>query len=160
MVHRTFVNGTNPNLERDAEGHRTGFKVYIKVRRPMSDDAFRRWGIKQRVHVGKSRYVWKYYTSTHALGYEQGVPIEFCKNNKSFGEWLINYAYLSEGETYAIYSWRGYSKKKPLPVLTKALAIIEVQNVEKLAFKFSKFGKMSRYWFRRDNKKARGVRND
>ncbi len=157
MVERTFVNGVSPTASRDPQGNRTGFKVYIKVRRPMSVDGWSRWGIKQRVHVGKSKYVWKYYTSTRALGYPDGIPDPKtnCGTNKALGEWLINYAYLSEGETYAIYSWKGYTKKKPLPVMTKPLAVIEVQNIEKLAFKFSKYGRLSRYWFRRDAKKIR-----
>jgi hypothetical protein len=158
MTHRTFVNGTNPSLERDAEGHRTGFKVYIKVRRPMSQEGWNRWGAKQKIHIGKSRYIWKYYSSTHALGFPNGIPVSECKTNKSLGEWLINYAYLSEGETYAIYGWRARSKKHPLPVLTKPLAIIEVQNIEKMVFKFSKFGRLSRYHFRQTDKKHREAR--
>ena len=157
MTQRNFTPRENDGLERDIEGHRTGFKIYIKVRRPMSIDGFNRWGTKQKVHIGKSRFTWKYYSSSRALGYPNGVPIEAVKTNKAFGEWLINFAYLTEGEIYAIYSWRGMSKKKPIPVLTKPLMTIEVLNIEKLAFKISKDGRMSRYWFRIKDK-PRGMR--
>lgn len=153
MVHRNF-SPKRGGLERDADGHRTGFKIYIKVRRPMSADGWSRWGLRQRPHIGKSRYIWKYYTSTKALGYSNGVPVSECKTNKALGEWLINYAYLSEGEIYAIHGWRE-AKTKTHTALTKPLAIIEVQNIEKMAFKFSKFGRLSRYSFRKDNKKIK-----
>lgn len=154
MTHRNFTPRENDGLERDKDGHRTGFKIYIKVRRPMSKDGFDRWGSRQKVFIGKSRFIWKYYSSTRALGYPNGIPEPMitCATNKALGEWLINYAYLSEGETYAIYSWRGYTKKNPTPVLTKPLAIIEVMSIEKLAFKFTKFGRLSRYYFRKQEK--------
>ena len=133
--------------ERDTNGHRTGFKIYIKVRRPMSIDGFARWGAKQKVHIGKSKYIWKYYTDTTSLGYPNGIPISECKNNDLLGKWLINFAYLSEGETYAIHSWRN-AKTKTHVALTKPLAIIEVMNIEKTAFKFRNYGRLSRYHFR------------
>lgn len=151
---RNFVNTQNKTLERDKDGHRTGFKIYIKVRKPMSKDGWDRWGIKQRIHIGKSKYVWKYYSSTRAMNMPNGVPIEFCKSEKSLAIWLITYMGLSEGETYAIHSWRGLSKKYPLPVLTKPLMIITILDVEKLAFKITKSGRYKRYWFTKTEDKT------
>lgn len=145
---RNFVNTQNTNLERDAEGHRTGFKIYIKVRKPMSVDGFSRWGTKQKVHVGKSKYIWKYYSSSRSLGYVQGIPIENCKTDKALITFLITFAGLGEGETYAIHGWRGKSKRYPIPLLTRALIVVTIQDVEKMAFKVTKT-RMGRYWFRK-----------
>jgi hypothetical protein len=157
MVHRNFVNTQNTSLERDADGHRTGFKIYIKVRKPMSADGFRRYGAKARVNIGKSRFVWKYYSSSRAMNMPNGIPIAVCKTNKLLGEYLITFFGLSEGETYGLYGWKGYTKKKPLPVLTKCLAQITIMDVEKMAFKFTKAGRLERYYWRKTDK-PKGVR--
>jgi hypothetical protein len=155
MTQRTF-NRPRTGLERDADGHRTGFKLYIKVRKPMSDDGFRRYGAKARVNIAKSKYIWKYYTSTRAMGLINGVDIEIMKTNKSLGEYLITFAGLSEGEMYGLYGWTA-GKTKTFVKLTKPLAIIEIQNVEKMAFKFTKYGRLNRYFFRqkKDNREER-----
>ena len=152
---RNFVNTQNKNLARDSKGQRTGFKVYIKVRKPMSDEGFKRLGVKLRVNFGKHKLIWKYYTCSRHLGYPDGIPAPLinCSTNKALGTWLITYGGLSNGEVYAIHSWRGKSMKHKIPVLTKALAIIEVQDVEKMAFKFSKDGRLKRFWFRKQEDK-------
>jgi hypothetical protein len=84
-------------------------------------------------------------------GLNNGIPIQFCKTNKALVEYLITYMGLSEGEVYAVHSWRE-AKTKTHTALTKPLMIIEVLNVEKMAFKVSKDGRMNRYWFRKTDK--------
>lgn len=145
-------NKPRQGLERDNKGHRTGFKIYIKVRKPMSPESFLRWGIKQRSHIGKSKWIWKHYSSSTELGYKNGLDIEIMKTNKALGEWLITYAGLAEGEQYAIHGWTA-GKTKTHVKLTKPLAIIEIQSIEKMSFKFTNYGRLNRYWYRREEKK-------
>lgn len=149
---RTF-NKPREGLERDAKGHRTGFKLYIKVRKPMNPESFNRWGAKQRVHIGKSKFVWKHYSSSTALGYPNGVDLEVMKTNKALGEWLITYAGIEENTPYAIYGWTA-GKTKTHVKLTKPLAIIEVTSIEKMAFKVTHYGRLGRYHFRKEEKKG------
>lgn len=155
MVHRNFIQ-KREGLNRDADGHRTGFKFMLKRYRPMSKDGFDRWSAPLKVHIGKHQTVQKFYTCNRDLGYDDGVPEPLinCKTNDAFGKWLITYAGCGEGEKYGLYSWRGKSSKKNAPaVLTKQLATIEILSVDKMVTRFTKFGRLSRYWFRRSEDK-------
>lgn len=153
MTHRIF-NRPREGLERDSDGHRTGFKLYIKVRSRISYDGWRRLGTRLKINFSKSPYRWKYYTSTRAMGLVNGVDIEVMKTNKALGTWLITFAGLSENEIYGIYGFTA-GKTKTHVKFTKCLALIEVQSVEKMSFRFTKASRLEHYWFRKEEAKKR-----
>ena len=154
-MERTFSR-PREGLERDADGHRTGFKVYIKILRPMYPESFKRWGLKQRVHIAKHKTIWDYYSTSKAIGEPNGIPIAAMANNKTMGEYIITHYYLASGETYQVYGWTN-KKTKTKVGFTKALFNITVHDADKLRFDVTKDGRLSRYFFRHEPKKRHEV---
>jgi len=148
------LNRPREGLERDAAGHRTGFKLMLKMRRAMRPEAFSRWGIRQRQHISKHKYVWVYYASTRAIGMPNGVPIEIMANNRRMGEFLVNTFLLQNNETYAIHGWTN-GKTRFHCKLTRCLAIIDVLDVEGMKFNVRNDGRLGRYAFRTTKKRER-----
>lgn len=146
MTYRTFSR-KKAGLSRDADGRRTGFKVLLRIRLPMSEDGFRRWGLRQRTFISRYRYVWRLYGSSAGFRLPDGIPITYMRNNQVLGEWLINNFFLQSGETYSLHGWTG-AKTPTHCKLTKALAFIEIQDAENLKFVIKKDGRLNRYWFR------------
>jgi hypothetical protein len=149
---RTYLDKNG--LERDQEGKRIGFKCQIKLRKPMARESFKRWGIKQRIHIAKHPTVWVYYASSRAIGLPQGIPISIMKNNKVMVDYLIDTFLLGNGEVFALH---GYCHKKTAYHcgLTKILARIEIYDAEKKLYKITQTGLLSRYWFRREERARR-----
>ena len=141
-------------LERDEHGKRTGFKVYIKVRRRMSRDGFDRWGIYQKLHISKSPYIWRYYASSRACGDLNGIPIEIMGDDYKLKRYLIDHFLLETNVLYAIHGW-GHRKTPWHVGLTKKLFTIVVLNPETYACKFKTYARFERYWFRREAKERR-----
>lgn len=146
----------NPNDERDAEGHRLGFRFILFVRQPMSAEAYLRWGKKSRVAISKSKWVWRPYASTRSMGMPGGAPPEMFKDDNTMGNYLLSRFFLSDGETYGLRSWV-QGRTKTHVKLTRTLALIQVHNSEKGSFTISRSGRLSRYWFRKTTSKKEVV---
>ena len=147
------------NLNRDRFGYRTGLKILIRQKSPMSADGFLRWGVKQRVHIGKSKFVWKYYSSSRAMNMLDGIPVQYLKTDREFGIFLINYFYLGAGQTYTIQGWThrrtSFGRGGRGVGFTKKIFEIQVYNPEKYAFKILS-STLNRYWFRtQENERKR-----
>jgi len=147
------LNRPAEGLERDANGHRTGFKCQIKVRKPMSKEGFKKFHPNYRLKV--RRTTWSYYSSSKAIGLDNGLPIPIMANNKVMAEWMINNFILASGEVYSVH---GYTAGKTATgsKLTRSLAIIEVHDTDTLKYTVKNFGRMNRYWFRTSQKKKVG----
>lgn len=146
MTERRFSR-PREGLERDHLGYRTGFKIYIKVKKRMARESFLRWGHRQRQYIFKHPYVWTYYGSSRAIGLPNGIPVSVMANNRLMGEYLVNNFLLQDGEVYALHGWTN-GKTKYHCKLTKILAIIEVHNAEKNSFTVKNDGRLARYFFR------------
>jgi len=141
--------------ERDKDGHRTGMKILIRVRQPMSPSGWKRWGIKQRAHIARSKFVWHYYSSSRAIGLKNGVPVEVFKDNKTLATYLIDRFLLQEGMTYAIQGFTVGSSKTGIK-FTKTLFMITVHDADTYKADIYKDGRLNRYFFRKpDSKRLR-----
>ncbi len=138
-------------LQRDLANHRTGFHIYIKVRKPMSQEGYKRWGNKQKIHIAKSRWVYPYYSCTRASNLPNGVPIDIMATDKTFAEFCIRHFLFDDNKTYYILGWTG-GKTKTFVKLTKKLCKITVHDAENLKYEITDTGRLNRYWFRRKSK--------
>lgn len=148
---RTFSRPAT-GLQRDVDGHRTGFKLLVRERIPMSNEAYLRWGHKQRRHISKSKYVWRVCSSTKNKGMPNGIPIEYMRNNKVMVEFLINNWFLYEG-IFAIQGWTN-GKTRTHTKFTPHLAVIQVYSMDRMKYRVMKAGRLDRYWFRKDVNKV------
>jgi hypothetical protein len=146
------LNSPAEGLERDAQGHRTGFKCMIKLRKRMSQEGFDRYDTRSKLKIRP--VVWVYYSSSRAIGLVNGIPLPIMKDDKTMGNWMINNFLMANGETFAIHGYTA-GKTKTKVKLTKALALIEVYDVDQGKFAVKKQGRLNRYWFRLSKKKER-----
>jgi len=151
-MYNVTLNTPAEGLERDEQGHRTGFKLLIRVRRPMSDTGYLRWGRIARRSISKSKWVWQYYASTKAMGLPNGVPIQLLSDDKTMAEYLIPTFLLTEGYTYSLQGWTPAKTKTHVKV-TKTLALITVHDAENLKYTVTNTARLNRYWFRQPKKK-------
>jgi hypothetical protein len=140
--------------QRDADGHRTGLKILIRARVPMQPSSWKRWGIKQRVHISKSKFVYRYYSSSRAVGLKDGVPVEMFKDNKTLAAYLIDRFLLQDGMTYAIQGFTVGSSKTGIK-FTRTLFMITVHSADGYKADIYKDGRLNRYFFRKEKKRAR-----
>ena len=123
----------------------------------MSKDGFDRWGHLQKIHISKSRWVWKYYDSSR-FQFPDGIPLEFLKTDREFGIFLINNYLLGTGETFSIQGWTHrktrFGRGGRGVGFTKKIFEIEVHDVEKYAFTV-KLSKLNNYWFRKQENKRK-----
>lgn len=141
--------------QRDEKGRLTAIKINIRVRKPMSEDGFKRWGIEQRMYIAKSRLVWKHFASSKDLAKifppEGRVPVTYLMTDKALGNFLIDFFQVGDGETYALQQW-SHGKTKTHIKWSKHLAEIRIINAERRQFEVSKSGALNTRWFRREGK--------
>jgi len=140
--------------ERDANGHRTGMKLMVKERMRMQPSSFLRWGRKSRAAISKSKYVWRTYSSTRAIGEPNGVPVEVMANDKTLAEWCINRFMLADGCTYGFHGWV-VGKTRTHVKLTRCLFQLTVHSADAMKYDFHHTGLLNRYFFRKDKKHKR-----
>lgn len=140
--------------ERDEHGDRTGFKVYIKIRRPMQPLSWKRWSRHLRQYIAKHKYVWVFYSSSRSIGLPNGVPVEVMKDNDTMARYFINTFILQDGETFAIHGWCA-GRTKTRTQLTPALALITVHDAENMKYTVSNYWRLSRYGFRKNTQKEK-----
>ena len=141
-------------LNRDKDGHRTGMKFQVKMKVPMSQEGYNRWGHKQKKHISKHRYVYKTFHSTKQAGLPDGIPIQYLTDDRTMGKYLIDLFYLQNGETY---SFHGYTcgKTRSHVKLTKTLFELEVHNADEYKFTIKNAWRFNRYWFKKGKKHTR-----
>lgn len=154
------------NLKRDKDGHRVGLKILIRRKVPMSKDGWNRWGRLQKIHIYKSKFVWKYYGCSRKY-YPDGVPLEYLKTDSAFAVFLINNFLLENDSYFAVHGWAHkrtkFRRSRRGVGFTKKIFEIHVYDAELLKFKIVS-SKLNRYWFRREEKQRKqrmwGDKND
>ena len=157
MATRKF-NRPAEGLERDKDGHRTGLKLQVKVKRRMSDEGFRRWSSYSKKQIAKHRFVHVVFHSTKQAGLPNGVPINIMSDPQLMGRYLIDLFYLADGETYSFHSWTA-GRTRTHVKLTKRLFDLEVHNADQHKFTISNDWRLRRYWFRKGKKPERRSQN-
>lgn len=114
-------------------------KVTVGKRRPMSDDALRKFSPRIRMYIHK--FVYPMITSTT-------LPVEILRSDKAIGSWFCeNY----ENGHYLLY---GYTKGKTRSGVKRYCWLhIDIFDNENNKFQIAhKRGRLNRYWFRRKSK--------
>ena len=152
-------NKKKQGVERDSAGHRTGFPLVIRCRTRMSNEGYDRWGKRLKKHIAKSRYVFKPYSSTRAIGMPEGIPVEVMKDDSVLGAYLIRTFLLAQGEEYSIQGFTG-GKTKTHVKFTKTLFTINVLDADcdPPKFQLTGSGSLNRYFFRAKKKSSSGNR--
>ena len=115
---------------------KTELKICIHKKKPMSDDAFRRWSPKVRMKI--SRWVYPLILSTT-------IPVEILKTDRAIGLYFCD---LFEAGTYYAFGFTHGSSRTH--VKKYCLFIVEVYDNEKNKFQVLHYrGRLKRYWFRR-----------
>ena len=120
---------------------KTELKICIHKKKPMSEDAFRRWSPKVRSKI--SRWVYPLILSTT-------MSVEILKSDKLIGEYACDL--LENGVYYFFGFTAGASKTR---VKNYCLFIVEIYDNEKNKFLVRHYkGRLKRYWFRKKNVKG------
>lgn len=130
--------------------HKTHLKFQLFIKAPMSEDGWKRWGLRQRKHISKCRIVRRPYVSHKDLKGLEGIPTEALKTDQGIGEFLLANFHL-DNATYQLHLFT-HRKTKTKVGWTKKVATIIIEDSEKKSFTVTDSGNLNRYWFRRTKK--------
>jgi hypothetical protein len=144
----------NPNLKRGDDGRRLAVKFQIKVRQPMSQEGWNRWGAMQKKHISKSKFIFKVWHSTKQVGLSDGILIQYLVDNRTMGRYLIDLFYLADNETYWFHGF-SLGRTKTRVKLTKCLFKITIHDADHYKFTITDDWRFNRMWFRKGKKNTR-----
>jgi hypothetical protein len=145
-------NRPREGLERDKDGHRTGFKLMVRIKKNMSLEGWNRFSAFSKRAIAKHRFVYVTFHSTKQAGIPNGVPINIMADEKIMARYLIDLFYLMDGETYSFHSWTA-GKTKTHCKLTHKLFDLEVISADNYKYRITNDFRIKRYWFRKNTKK-------
>lgn len=142
----------------ELKGHRNSIKVLILYRTPMSDAGFANWDRHSKIHINKSRFVFKYFSSSkdmkHIFPETQGrVPVEHLANQQAIADWFLDSFPVTEKVVYYVYGWTHRKSSYEVPGTGKRVGIsgclcrIQVLNAEKRIVKVFGTRRLGSYWF-------------
>lgn len=142
----------NPNLKRGEDGRRVSIKFQVKIRQPMSQEGWNRWGAMQKKHISKSKFVFKTWHSTKQVGLPDGIPIQYLVDNKTMGRYLIDLFYLADNETYWFHGF-SLGRTRTRIKLSKVLFKIKILDANNYKYEITEDWRLNRMWFRKNTKR-------
>lgn len=138
----------------DDKGRKTRIKILIRKKYPMSKAGYDKWGHMQKIHISKSKFVWKPYVSSKDYFYkcfppDGAIPIDYFVTDKALGDFILDFVTVSDGDLLGLQGFC-HGKTRTGIKFTKHLATINIISVENRKFEIQKTQGLSRYWFRRE----------